>query len=92
MQHLELSASVANVLRASSRGLAGGNLLLCMAVGLAMTSLPAAATTLYKCKLDGKTVFSDTECPREVRVKNQAKMAKPRVVKIRQSTASARTR
>ena len=69
-----------------------GMLLATLALGLAMTSPQAAATTLYKCKLDGKTVFSDTDCPRNVRITKEAKTAKPRVIKIRQKSTSDRSR
>lgn len=62
-----------------------------LAIGLAAACLPGAATTLYKCKLDGKTVFSDTDCPRQVRIKKSAKPAKPRVIRIRKTTAATRS-
>ncbi len=67
-------------------------LLLCIGIGLMITSPAVKATTLYKCKVNGKTVYSDTDCPRETRIKKDAKPAKPRVVKIRQSVASTKSR
>lgn len=65
-------------------------LLLCLMMSLTAVSTPAVSTTLYKCKLDGKTVFSDTDCPRTVHIKKAAKSAKPRVIKIRQKTTAAK--
>jgi len=40
---------------------------------LAVTCLPAAAITLIKCKVDGKTVYSDTECPNDGRSADKAR-------------------
>lgn len=40
---------------------------------LAATCLPSAALTLVKCKVDGKTVYSDTECPHDGRSANKAR-------------------
>ena len=62
-------------------------LLLGAMLGFAGISLPTCAMTLIKCKVDGKVVYSDTDCTREVRIKNDSKPAKPRIVKIRKKTA-----
>ena len=103
MPHLKLLATIAGSRLAPYRINFASNFLSCMAFGLVISLVislaialpPAAATTLYKCKLDGKTVFSDTDCPREVRIrkdtKQDPKIAKPRVIKIRQKSASARS-
>ena len=38
---------------------------------------PAQGMTLVRCKIDGKTVFSDTDCPRATRSKNAFPVSKP---------------
>ena len=47
--------------------------LLMAAILLATTCLPAAAITLIKCKVEGKIVYSDTECPNDGRSANKAR-------------------
>ena len=66
-------------------------LLLCLSFGLTAASSSATATTLYKCKLGGKVVYSDTDCSREVRIKNPPKPTKPHVIKIRRKTTANKT-
>ena len=94
MQHLTSPASIGATRRAVLRMHSGSNGVLALTLVLAMTvaSSPAAATTLYQCKLHGKTILSDTDCPREVRIRNDTKSAKPRVIRIRQKVVPNRSR
>ena len=39
----------------------------CLLTGLFLLCLPAAATTLVRCRIDGKVVYSDTDCPDNAR-------------------------
>lgn len=56
----------------------------------ALAPAPVQATTLVRCKVDGKTVFSDTDCPRSTRLKNDLPASKPIKISRKTKTTSHR--
>jgi hypothetical protein len=42
-----------------------------------LATIPAHGMTLMRCKIDGKTGYSDTDCPRSTRLKNDLRVSKP---------------
>jgi hypothetical protein len=52
---------------------------------LLAAATPAHGMTLVRCKVDGKTVYSDTDCPRSTRLKNDLPASKP--IRIKRSKA-----
>lgn len=60
-----------------------------LVAGLLVTaSGPAIGTTLVRCKIDGRTIYSDTDCPRNMRLKNDFPTSKP--IRISRKSKSAR--
>lgn len=63
-----------------------------LAVALVLPCMQASAMTLYKCRIEGRIVYSDTDCPRMVRIKKSsagaAKPATPRIVRITRKTSA----
>ncbi len=65
-------------------------ILLAMTACLAIIPAQAQAITLVRCKIDGKTVYSDTDCPRSTRLKNALPASKP--IRISRKTRAVKHR